>query len=152
MTYRTLLILAAATLSATPAMAQQSRTTTFDNARFEGSRTVERNDGTLTRDTDVTRKRDGATASRDVTRQRTGDGVSRDRSTTDFQGRTSSTSYDRTRTAHGWQADAQRIQRDGDVVDYTSRGVRGPNRVAVRQTRSVNGELTGVRRSVHRRR
>ncbi|OYW44533.1 MAG: hypothetical protein B7Z08_09355 [Sphingomonadales bacterium 32-68-7] len=151
MTYRTLLILAAAGLITTPALAQQSRTTEFDNARFEGTRTVERADGTLTRDTDVTRKSDGATASSDFTRQRSEDGVSRDRIATDFQGRTATSTYDRERTPNGWSAEGQRVQRDGDVIDYTSRGVRGPNRVAVRQTRSVNGEPTGVRRSVRRR-
>lgn len=150
----TILTLAAAGLIATPALAQQSKTVTIDTPRYEGTRTTERDraEGSLTRETDLTRKRDGATASRDFSRQRTEDGVVRDRTATDFQGRTATSQYERQRTAHGWQASGERVQRDGDVLTYRGQVRVGEHRVVKREAIARNGQPIATRRVVRARR
>ena len=146
MKIRTVLVLAAG-LAATPALAQQSKTVTVDAPRYEGTRTAtyDHDEHTLTRETDVTRKSDGATASSSFERQRTDEGVTRDRTRTDFEGRTSSTGYERSRTADGWEAEGQQIRRNGTVADYTGQGTRTENGSVVHQTRAVNGQPAGER-------
>lgn len=150
----TILALAAAGLIAAPALAQESRTVTIDTERYEGTRTTERDrdEGSLTRETDVTRKSDGATASRDFSRQRTEDGVVRDRSGTDFQGRSATSHYERERTPHGWQASGERVQRDGDVIAYRGQARVGEHRVVKREAVSRNGQPVAARRTVRPRR
>jgi len=150
----TILTLAAAGLIAAPALAQQTRTVTIDTPRYEGTRTAERDraEGTQTRETDVTRKSDGATASRDFSRQRTEDGVTRDRTGTDFQGRTATSHYERERTAHGWQASGERVQRDGDVLTYQGQARVGEHRVVKREAVARNGQPIAARRVVRPRR
>jgi hypothetical protein len=149
----TILTLAAG-LIAGPALAQQARTVTIDTPRYEGTRTTERDrgEGSLIRETDVTRKSDGATASRDFSRQRTEDGVTRDRTSTDFQGRTATSHYERERTAHGWHASGERVQRDGDVLTYHGQARVGEHRVVKRQTVARNGQPNAARRIVRPRR
>lgn len=146
MKIRTVLILAAG-LAATPALAQQSKTVTVDAPRYEGTRTAtyDHDEHTLTRETDVTRKSDGATASSSFERQRTDDGVTRERSSTDFEGRTSSSNYERQQTADGWEAEGQHVRRNGTVADYTGQGTRTENGSIVHQTRAVNGQPAGER-------
>lgn len=149
-----ILTLAAAGLIAAPALAQQSKTVTIDTPRYEGTRTTEhdRAEGSLTRETNVTRKSDGAAASRDFARQRTEDGVVRDRTSTDFQGRTASSHYERERTAHGWKASGERVQRDGDVITYRGQARVGEHRVVKRETVARNGRPIAARRVVRPRR
>jgi hypothetical protein len=141
-----ILALAAAGLFAVPASAQDGRTASFENDNYSATRTVTHGGGTTTRDTEVTRKSDGATAESSFVRQRTDTGVTRNRSTTHFDGRTSSTSYERWRTPHGWRAEGQHVQRDGDVVGYNARGVFTPRGRVSRQTISFNGERVATRR------
>ena len=150
----TILTLAAAGLIAAPALAQQSKTVTIDTPRYEGTRTTERDraEGSLTRETDLTRKRDGATASRDFSRQRTENGVVRDRSSTDFQGRTATSHYERERTARGWRASGERVQRDGDVLTYRGQARVGEHRMVKREAIAHNGHPVAVRRVVRARR
>src|SRR5688500_6582318 len=150
----TILTLAAAGLVAAPAVAQQGRTVTIDTPRYEGTRTTERDraEGSLSRETDVTRKRDGATASRDFSRQWTGDGVTRNRTSTDFQGRAASSYYERERTAHGWQASGERMQRDGDMLTYRGQARVGEHRVVKREAIARNGQPVAARRIVRPRR
>ena len=144
----TILTLAAAAMIAAPALAQQSNTVTVDTPRYEGTHTTERDraEGSLTRETDLTRKGDGATASSDFARQRTEDGVTRDRSSTDFQGRTATSHYERERTARGWRASGERVQRDGDVITYGARGARTEHGRVTRQTVAINGDPVAARR------
>ena len=147
MKLRTALVLAATGLAAAPAAAQQDRTVTVDAPQYEGTRTstYDRDEKTLTRETQVTRKSDGATASSSLERQRTEDGVARERTSTDFQGRPSSTSYERQHNGDGWMAEGQHVRRDGTVADYTGQGTRTENGRVVQQTRSVNGQPAGSR-------
>lgn len=147
MKIRTVLMFAAAGLAATPALAQQSRTVTVDAPRYEGTRTSEydRDARTLTSETDLTRKSDGATASSNLVRQRTEEGITRERASSDFHGRTSNTSYQRRRTADGWESEGQHVRRNGSVADYTGQGTRTDTGYTAHQTRSVNGQPRGSR-------
>jgi len=150
----TILTLAAAGLIAAPALAQQTKTVTIDTPRYEGTRTTERDraERSLSRETDLTRKSDGATASRDFSRQRSEDGVTRDRSSTDFQGRTATSHYERERTAHGWRASGERVQGDGDVLTYRGQARASEHRVVRRESLSRNGQPIAARRVVRPRR
>jgi hypothetical protein len=141
------LVLAAAGLTAVPALAQQSRTVTVDGPQYEGTRsaTYDRDARTLSRETEVTRKSDGATASSSSERQRTADGVTRERVSTDFQGREASTRYQRQRTEDGWEATGQHVRRDGTVADYQGQRTRTETGFVSHQTRTVNGQPAGSR-------
>ena len=154
MRHLTILTLAAAGLIAAPALAQQTKTVTIDTPRYEGTHTTERDraEGSLARETDLVRKRDGATASRDFARQRTDEGVTRDRTSTAFQGRTATSHYERERTAHGWQASGERVQRDGDVITYRGQARAGEHRVVKREAIARNGQTVAARRVVRPRR
>ena len=140
----TILTVAAASLIAAPALAQQSKSVTIDTPRYEGTRTTKRDraEGSLTR------KIDGATASRDFARQRTEDGATRDRSGTDFQGRTTTSHYERERTALGWQASGERVQRDGDVIAYRGQARVGEHRIVKREAIARSGQTVAARRVV----
>lgn len=93
----------AVALTAAPALAQSTRTTTVDTPRFEGERTVSRDRaaGTVSKDATLTRKRDGATATRTYDRQRTENGFTASGSRTGFGGRTGSFDYERVRDGRG---------------------------------------------------
>ena len=141
------LALAAAGLTATPALAQASRTVAMDGPRYEATRSsaYDRDEQSLSRETEVTRKSDGATANSTFERQRTEDGVTRDRATTDFAGRESSTSYERHRTSEGWESEGQHVRHDGTVADYTGQGTRTETGYVAHQTRAINGQPAGSR-------
>lgn len=147
MKIRTVLMFAAAGLAATPALAQQSRTVTVDAPRYEGTRTsaYDRDTRTLTSETGLTRKSDRATANSSLVRQRTEEGVTRERASSDFQGRTSNTRYERRRTDSGWESEGQHVRRNGSVADYTGQGTRTETGYTAHQTRSVNGRPAGSR-------
>jgi len=143
----TVLVLAAASLVATPAAAQQTRTVTVDAPRYDATQTstYDRDTHTVTRETDLTRASDGAMASSSFERQRTDEGVTRDRTSTDFAGRESSTSYERRRTEGGWESEGQHVRRDGVVADYQGQGTRTDTGYIAHQSRSVDGRPAGSR-------
>src|SRR5262245_21728929 len=146
----------AAALIAPAAMADPvTRTVTIDTPRYEGTRTVTRDQeaGSLSRDTDVTLKSDGATASRDYDRQRTDTGVTESGSTTRFNGDTRSFDYERTRTAHGYNATGTVTGFNGNTYDYSAKLRRGEYRVGRTQVlRNDSGQIVAARRSIHPRR
>ena len=145
---------AAVAFAASPLFAQQTRTVTIDTPRVEGTKEItrDREEGTLTRDTELTRKSDSATATASFERQRTEDGVTRDRTATDFEGRTATSHYERERTENGWSATGERVQRDGDVIAYRGRARVGEHRVAKREVVTRNGERVAARSVVRPRR
>ena len=119
----------AAILIAPAALADPvTKTITIDTPKYEGTKTITRDkeEGTLTRDTDVTRKSDGATASRD---------------------------YTRTRTAHGYNAEGTLTRFNGKTYDYTAKLRRGEYRVGRSQVlRNSSGQIVAARRVVRPRR
>ena len=127
----TMLLLAgaAAAIVASGALADPvTRTITIDTPRYEGTKTItrDREEGTLSRDTDLTRKSDGATASRD---------------------------YDRQRTANGYTAEGSLTRFNGKTYDYDARVRRGEYRVSRTQVlRNQNGRVVAARRTVRPRR
>ncbi len=132
-----------------------TKTVTIDTPKYEGTKTITRDkeEGTLTRDTDVTRKSDGATASRDYERQRTDGGFTSSGSTTRFNGDTRSFDYTRTRTAHGYNAEGTLTRFDGKTYDYTAKLRRGEYRVGKSQVlRNSSGQIVAARRIVRPRR
>jgi opacity protein-like surface antigen len=132
-----------------------TKTITIDTPRYEGTKTItrDREDGTLTRDTDVTRKSDGATASRDYERARTDTGVTASGSATRFNGDTRSFDYERTRAAHGYNAEGTLTRFNGKTYDYTATVRRGEYRVGKSQVlRNENGLVVAARRVVRPRR
>ena len=147
---------AAATLIATAALADPvTRTITIDTPKYEGTKTItrDREEGTLSRDTDLTRKADGATASRDYDRHRTDTGFTATGSTTRFNGDTRSFDYERTRTANGYTAEGSLTRFNGKTYDYDARVRRGEYRVSRTQVlRNENGRVVAARRTVRPRR
>jgi opacity protein-like surface antigen len=132
-----------------------TKTITIDTPKYEGTKTItrDREEGSLTRDTDVTRKSDGATASRDYERQRTDDGFAASGSTTRFNGDTRSFDYTRTRTAHGYNAEGTLTRFNGETYDYTAKLRRGEYRVGKSQVlRNSSGQIVAARRVVRPRR
>ena len=119
----------AAVLIAPAALADPvTKTITIDTPKYEGTKTITRDkeEGSLTRDTDVTRKSDGATASRD---------------------------YTRTRTAHGYNAEGTLTRFNGETYDYTAKLRRGEYRVGKSQVlRNSSGQIVAARRVVRPRR
>jgi len=132
-----------------------TKTVTVDTPRYEGTKTITRDQeaGTLSRDTDVTRKSDGATASRDYDRERTASGYTASGSTTRFNGDTRSFDYERTRTAHGYNATGSVTGFNGKTYDYSAKLRRGEYRVGKSQVlRNENGRIVAARRVVRPRR
>ncbi len=115
---------AAATMFATAAFADPvTRKITIDTPKYEGTKTItrDREEGTLSRDTDLIRKADGATASRD---------------------------YARTRTTDGYTAEGSLTRFNGKTYDYDARR-RGEYRVSRTQVlRNENGRVVAARRTV----
>ena len=146
----------AAVLIAPAALADPvTKTITIDTPKYEGTKTITRDkeEGSLTRDTDVTRKSDGARASRDYERQRTDDGFTASGSTTRFNGDTRSFDYTRTRTAHGYNAEGTLTRFNGKTYDYTAKLRRGEYRVGKSQVlRNSSGQIVAARRVVRPRR
>jgi len=132
-----------------------TKTITVDTPRYEGTKTITRDQeaGSLSRDAELTRKSDGAVATRDYDRQRTDTGVTASGSTTRFNGDTRSFDYDRTRTAHGYNATGTLTGFNGNSYDYSAKLRRGEYRVAKSQVlRNENGRVVAARRVVRPRR
>jgi len=132
-----------------------TKTITVDTPRYEGTKTITRDEeaGSLSRDAELTRKSDGAVATRDYDRQRTDTGVTASGSTTRFNGDTRSFDYDRTRTAHGYNATGTLTGFNGNSYDYSAKLRRGEYRVAKSQVlRNENGRVVAARRVVRPRR
>jgi len=132
-----------------------TKTITVDTPRYEGTKTITRDQeaGSLSREAELTRKSDGAVATRDYDRQRTDTGVTASGSTTRFNGDTRSFDYDRTRTAHGYNATGTLTGFNGNSYDYSAKLRRGEYRVAKSQVlRNENGRVVAARRVVRPRR
>ena len=119
----------AAVLIAPAALADPvTKTITIDTPKYEGTKTITRDkdEGILTRNTDLTRKSDGATASRD---------------------------YTLTRTAHGYNAEGTLTRFNGETYDYMAKLRRGEYRVGKSQVlRNSSGQIVAARRVVRPRR
>jgi hypothetical protein len=136
---------------AAPALAQEAAgpetaTRSFDTSRASGSTTITRNDGDVSRDSQVTRKSDGAslTSSRDRTRDDSGFSSSATR--TGFDGRTATRSYDRSRTETGFTESGSVTGRGGR--SYTLDGSRsrtGSGFTRNRQIRTDEGRILASR-------
>ncbi|HXC74546.1 MAG TPA: hypothetical protein VN640_07695 [Sphingomicrobium sp.] len=147
--------IAAVLIAPTAAADPVTKTITVDTPRYEGTKTITRDQeaGSLSRDAELTRKSDGAVATRDYDRQRTDTGVTASGSTTRFNGDTRSFDYDRTRTAHGYNATGTLTGFNGNSYDYSAKLRRGEYRVAKSQVlRNENGRVVAARRVVRPRR
>lgn len=132
-----------------------TRTYTIDTPRYEGEKIVtrDREEGTVSKDTELTRKSDGAVAIREYDRVRTDTGAVASGSTTRFNGDTRSFDYERNRTAHGYNAEGSVTRFNGHTYDYDARLRRGENRVARTQVlRNDSGQVVAARRTVRPRR
>jgi len=147
--------IAAVLIAPTAAADPVTKTITVDTPRYEGTKTITRDQeaGSLSREAELTRKSDGAVATRDYDRQRTDTGVTASGSTTRFNGDTRSFDYDRTRTAHGYNATGTLTGFNGNSYDYSAKLRRGEYRVAKSQVlRNENGRVVAARRVVRPRR
>ena len=147
--------IAAVLIAPTAAADPVTKTITVDTPRYEGTKTITRDQeaGSLSREAELTRKSDGAVATRDYDRQRTDTGVTASGSTTRFNGDTRSFDYDRTRTAHGYNATGTLTGFNGNSYDYSAKLRRGEYRVAKSQVlRNENGRAVAARRVVRPRR
>jgi len=147
--------IAAVLIAPTAAADPVTKTITVDTPRYEGTKTITRDQeaGSLSRDAELIRKSDGAVATRDYDRQRTDTGVTASGSTTRFNGDTRSFDYDRTRTAHGYNATGTLTGFNGNSYNYSAKLRRGEYRVAKSQVlRNENGRAVAARRVVRPRR
>ncbi len=120
-----LLVPALAAILAGPVMAEPvTKTVTIDRPNYDGTRTtvIDKDAGTLSRDTQVTRASDGATATREYDRTRTDTGFTDSGSATNFKGETRSFERTRTRTDTGSSTDGSYTTRGGET--YTTSGNR----------------------------
>ena len=147
--------IAAVLIAPTAAADPVTKTITVDTPRYEGTKTITRDQeaGSLSRDAELTRKSDGAVATRDYDRQRTDTGVTASGSTTRFNGDTRSFDYERTRTAHGYNATGTVTRFNGQTYDYSAKLRRGEYRVGKSQVlRNSSGQVVAARRTVRPRR
>lgn len=128
-----------AMLMAAPTFAQTTKTTTFDNPKYSGTRTTTVDPATkgYSKDAVITRKSDGATATRDVTGQRTDTGATVSGGTTGFDGKTTSFTYDRTRTATGSTATGSYTGRDGQTYAYNGNVTRSGDGTGYTASQSI---------------
>lgn len=128
-------------LLAAPALAG-TRTTTWDNDKFSGTRTIvhDRETGTHSRDAEITRKSDGAVATRSYDRQRTDTGFTASGTATGFNGRTRSFDLERTRTHGGSTTSGHYTGRRGETYNLSgSRSRTGNGFVANRNITNSRG-------------
>ena len=120
-----LLVPALAAILAGPAFAEPvTKTVTIDRPNYDGTRTtvIDKDAGTLSRDTQVTRASDGATATRSFDRARTDTGFTASGSSTNFDGKTRSFEQTRTHTDAGSTSSGSYTTRGGET--YTTSGNR----------------------------
>jgi hypothetical protein len=132
-----LLVPAIAAILAGPALAEPvTKTVTIDRPNYDGTRTtvIDKDAGTLARDTQVTRASDGATATRSYDRTRTDTGFTDSGSATNFNGETRSFERTRTRTDTGSSTDGSYTTRGGET--YTTSANR--NRTETGYTANQN--------------
>lgn len=138
----------AATMS-TASLAQSGKTVTVDNQYVSGTRTVERGDGSVARDTDLTRKSDGATFSQSYDRTRTDSGYTASGSRTNFGGESFTYSGSGTKTDSGFVANQNWKDASGNTVfnrDATTSRTNGQVTRNVSSTRAEGFKPRAVRK------
>ena len=146
-----MLVPALAAILAGPALAEPvTKTVTIDRPKVEGTRTtvIDKEAGTLVRDTDLTRKSDGATAERDYQRTRTDTGFTDSGSSTNFDGKTRSFERTRTRTDTGSSTSGSYTTRAGETFDVSANRSRTDTGFTANQTIKDHSGATVYNRDV----